>query len=89
MYFLKLDAVKYSVSVASSKLCKVMAHRVVPQAQVSVILRLQYQFCALCLSLTLPALKKSSAGKYKVHKSQREPQGQKTGYIHTGYKYGC
>lgn len=68
-------AVIHTVSVATAIL-----HKVIPGAQVSLILWLQYQLCALCLCLF--ALKKVCTGKCTVHKTQREPWRQKNKVTH-------
>lgn len=75
----KLGAVMHTVSVATAKLYKLILHRVVHGAQVSLILCLQYQYCSLSLSLTLLALKTVCTGKYTVHNTQREHGDRKTG----------
>ncbi len=78
----KLGAMVHTVSVATAKLYKLILHRVVAGAQVSLILCLQYQFCSLSLSLTFLALKKVCAGKYTVRNTHREPWRQKN-RLHT------
>lgn len=71
----KLGAVMHTVSVATAKLYKLILHRVVHGAQVSLILCLQYQYCSLSLSLPWRQSARVST-QYTIHRENMETEKQ-------------